>query len=183
MGGSTRRGRIRFIKSRFGANDDLPIDPDLSPDDPSAPRATHRPAQAAIHRRDPRILGAIGLGGFAGTVARFEVERVFATPLGGFPWATFAINTSGAFLLGLLLAVLLERRRPSRYLRPLACVGFLGAWTTMSTLAIEADVLARDGHAGIAIAYLFATLFGGLAATALGIAIGRPSRETQWTSR
>ena len=108
---------------------------------------------------------------------------MFATPLGGFPWATFAINTSGAFLLGLLLAVLLERRRSSRYLRPLSCVGFLGAWTTMSTLAIEADVLARDGHAGIAIAYLFATRFGGLAATALGITIGRPSRETQWTSR
>ncbi len=116
------------------------------------------------------------MGGFAGTVARYGVARAFPAAVGGFPWATFVINTSGAFLLGLLLALTLERWRVSRYLRPVTCVGFLGAWTTMSTLAFEADVLAKDGHADVAVAYLVATLVAGLAATAFGIAIGRPSR-------
>lgn len=46
----------------------------------------------------------------------------------------------------------------------------------MSTLAFEADVLAKDGHADVAVAYLVTTLVAGLAATAFGIAIGRPSR-------
>lgn len=179
------RGRIRLAKSlgrvgrMLGADDALPIDPDLDPDDPSAPRATHVPAASVVHRRDPRVIRAIALGGFAGTLARYEVEKAFPAPLGGFPWATFAINTSGAFMLGLILAVVLERGRVSRYVRPIACVGFLGAWTTMSTLAIEADLLARGGHVGVSSAYLGATLFAGLAATALGLAIGRARGQKQ----
>ncbi len=175
------RGRLSAHKSRyrrlgriFGRDDRLPVDPDLAPDDPSAPSATHRPATVGFHRRDPRILAPIAAGGFAGTLARYEVSRAFPTAAGAFPWTTFAINTSGAFFLGLILAAILERWRAPRYVRPLTCVGFLGAWTTMSTLALEADLLARDGHAGVAATYLLATLFAGLAATGLGIAIGRP---------
>ena len=168
--------RIERLGRVFGRDDLLPIDPDLAPDDPSTPASTHRPATPVLHRRDPRILGSIALGGFAGTVARYGVARAFPTAVGGFPWATFVINTSGAFLLGLLLTLILERWRVSRYLRPVTCVGLLGAWTTMSTLAFEADVLAKDGHADVAAAYLVATLVAGLAATSFGIAIGRPSR-------
>ena len=98
---------------------------------------------------------------------------------GHFPWATFAINTSGAFVLGLLLAAILERWRAPWYLRPLTCVGFLGAWTTMSTLAFEADLLTKDGHGGTAIPYVFTTLVAGLAATACGVAIGRSRGATK----
>jgi CrcB protein len=107
-------------------------------------------------------------------MARYGVGRAYPTASGHFPWATFAINTSGAFVLGFLLAAILERWRAPWYLRPLTCVGFLGAWTTMSTLAFEADLLTKDGHSGSAVAYLLATLFAGLVATALGVAIGRP---------
>jgi CrcB protein len=164
----SRLGRI------FGREDRLPVDPDLAPDDPSAPAATHHRAAVAFHRRDPRVLVPIALGGFAGTLVRYEVSRAFPAAAGGFPWTTFAINTSGAFLLGLILTSILERWRAPRYLRPLTCVGFLGAWTTMSTLALEADLLAKDGHVGVAVTYLLATLFAGLTASALGIAIGRP---------
>jgi CrcB protein len=88
---------------------------------------------------------------------------------------TFAINTSGAFLLGLILTTILERwRHAPPYVRPLTCVGFLGAWTTMSTFALDTDVLVKDGRVAVAIAYLIATLFAGVTAAALGIAIGRP---------
>ncbi len=159
----------------LGRDEPLPIDPDLAPDDPSAPAPTHRPAAVGIHRRDPRILGWIALGGFLGTLARYGVALAFPTASGGFPWATFAINTSGAFLLGVILTTILERwHRAPPYVRPLTCVGFLGAWTTMSTFALEADVLVKDGHVLVATAYLITTLFAGMAAAALGIAIGRP---------
>lgn len=69
--------RIDRLGRVFGRDDLLPIDPDLAPDDPSTPASTHRPATPVLHRRDPRILGSIALGGFAGTVARYGVARAF----------------------------------------------------------------------------------------------------------
>lgn len=151
----------------------LPIDPDLAPGDPSAPSVDHHALHQRRQRRSPRELLAIGVGGFVGTAARYGLERAWPTPHGGFPAATFAINTSGALVLGILLTTILESRSPWRYLRVLTCVGFLGAWTTMSTLATEADLLVHGGDAGVAVAYVAASLAAGLAAVAVGIAVGR----------
>jgi CrcB protein len=173
----TRYGRLGRM---LGVGDPLPIDPDLAPDDPSTPGARHKPATVGIHRRDPRVLGWIAIGGFAGTLARYGVVLAFPTASSAFPWTTFTINTSGAFLLGLVLTVILERRpHAPRFIRPLACIGFLGAWTTMSTLALESDLLAKDHHAIVAVTYLVATLVSGITAAALGLAIGRPHGERQ----
>jgi CrcB protein len=101
------------------------------------------------------------------------VGLAWPTAAGHFPWATFTINTSGAFLLGLILTLLLERVGPTRYLRPFICVGVLGAWTTMSTFAVEADLLVKDAHAGAAVAYVVATVVAGLAVAWFGCAAAR----------
>lgn len=157
----------------IGRDDQLPIDPDLAPDDPAEPSADHRRAATARHRRDPRALTAICVGGFLGTAARYGVDRVWPTPRGAFPMATFAINTSGALVLGVLLTLILERAPRTRHLREFACVGILGAWTTMSTLATEVDVLVKGGDAVLAAAYVVASLAAGVVAVAAGIALGR----------
>jgi len=47
----------------------------------------------------------------------------------------------------------------------------------MSTFALDSDVLVKDGHVAVAIAYLVATLVCGVTAAALGLAIGRPHEE------
>jgi len=148
-----RRGRVA-----------LPVDPDLAPVDAS---------EGAGRRYPPDVLAAIAAGGFLGALARYEVGLAWPAHAGRFPAATFTINTSGAFLLGLLLTVILEHLRPARYLRPFACVGVLGAWTTMSTLAAETDLLVKGGHAVIAVAYAGATLAAGLGATVTGIGLAR----------
>jgi CrcB protein len=57
--------------------------------------------------------------------------------------------------------------------RPFLIVGILGGWTTYSTLAVDAVVLAKDGHAGAGVLSLAATLVGGLALVAGGHALGR----------
>ena len=49
----------------------------------------------------------------------------------------------------------------------------------MSTVAVEADLLAKDGHWVVEITYLLATLFAGLAVTAFGIALGRPGKAAK----
>ena len=151
----------------------LPVDPDLAPDDPSEPASGHR-AGARVHRsRQLDVLVAIAVGGFFGALARYEVGLAWPTPTEHFPWATFTINTSGALALGLLLAVLLVHPGRWRYVRPLTCVGFLGSWTTMSTFALETDLLAKHDHVGTALLYLMATVATGLTATWIGIACSR----------
>ena len=51
--------------------------------------------------------------------------------------------------------------------------GFLGAYTTYSTFAEETDLLARNGHVGVAVAYVGASLVGGLTAVWMGLSLGR----------
>jgi CrcB protein len=124
------------------------------------------------------VLVSILAGGFLGTLARYEVGLAWPTPNGHFPTATFVINTSGAFLLGLLLAILLERRRPTRYLRPFAATGVLGGWTTYSSLVVEATTLGKGGDVALAGGYLALTLVCGVIAVTLGIALGRSRMST-----
>jgi CrcB protein len=116
---------------------------------------------------------AIAAGGFAGTLARYEVGIAWPTPAGHFPFATFCVNTSGALLLGLFLAAAVERRPAGRHLRAFVATGLLGGWTTYSTLAVEAVALTRGGHPFTALGYLALSLVAGLAAATLGIALGR----------
>ena len=77
------------------------------------------------------------------------------------------------------MALMLERFPPSRYLRPFVATGFLGAYTTYSTFAVETDLLTRNGHAGIALAYAAASLVGGFLAVWIGLSLGRavPNRR------
>jgi CrcB protein len=71
------------------------------------------------------------------------------------------------------LVLIVERFPPSRYLRPLVASGFLGAYTTFSTFAVETDVLAKDGHAAIALSYVGASLIAGLGAVWVGMMTAR----------
>ena len=71
----------------------------------------------------------VGLGGFAGANARYWLGMAVTQRFGGaFPYATFLINITGSFLIGLLLVVLTTRipgaQRES--LRLLLAVGFIG---------------------------------------------------------
>jgi CrcB protein len=58
-------------------------------------------------------------------------------------------------------------------LRPFLIVGILGGWTTYSTLAVDAVLLAKDGHTTLAIGYLAATVAGGLLLVVVGAAASR----------
>jgi CrcB protein len=119
------------------------------------------------------VPAAVALGGMAGASARYGVSRLVTVPADGFPWVTLTVNVTGAFAIGLLVAVLTARRSQSLLLRALLGTGVLGGYTTFSTLSVEADVLVKDGRAGIAAAYVAVTLVAGLAAVALGAATGR----------
>lgn len=148
----------------------LPIDPDLSPADPAQPDVGDVPKEHFTRRRtEPSILAAIALGGALGAAARYGVAQLVPVAADAFPWATFLTNVSGSFALGLTLALLLERFPPTRYLRPFVATGFLGAYTTYSTFAVETDVLIKDGKLILAVVYATASLLAGFAAVWGGI--------------
>ena len=69
----------------------------------------------------------VAAGGALGAMSRYGVDRavngVFGTTLLG----TFAVNISGSFLLGLLVAVGAERMGVPDEARAFAAVGFLGS--------------------------------------------------------
>lgn len=137
----------------------VPIDPDL----PLQPLA----------RLDPRAVVAVALGGALGAPARYGISQLVPTAKDAFPWATFWTNVSGAFALGFILIWLIDRYPPSTYLRPFLATGFLGAYTTFSTFAVDADLLVKDGRPGLAVLYVIASLTAGLLAVWAGIGLGR----------
>ena len=80
---------------------------------------------------------------------------------------------SGAFVLGVLATVLVERFPPTRYVRAFVAVGVLGAYTTFSTLAVETVTLVKDGHAPVGLTYLATSVVVGLMLAYLGFVIAR----------
>lgn len=114
----------------------------------------------------------IGLGGAVGSMVRYAIG--INVDQAHFPWATFAVNVSGSFLLGLLLTVGVDRL-PEDVVMPLA-VGVLGGYTTFSTFAWEGFTLGRTGRVNVAIAYVAASMLGGLVAACGGFLLGRALR-------
>ena len=121
------------------------------------------------------VLLVIALGGALGTLLRYGVSRWIHVANDGFPWATFWTNISGAFVLGVFAAVMIERFPARRYPRPFFAIGFLGAFTTFSTMAVETVTLVKDGHAVLGIGYSGISVAAGLAVAYAGVVAGRRS--------
>lgn len=157
-------------------DEEMPVDLDLDRADLAEPGAAHHRATRrgrTRSRAEPTVLGAIALGGALGAPARYGVAQHIHVSPDSFPWATFWTNISGSFALGLILALLLERFPPSRYLRPFVATGFLGAYTTYSTFAVETILLAKDGHPVLALTYAAVSLVAGFVMAWAGIRAAR----------
>jgi CrcB protein len=127
---------------------------------------------------DRRELAAIFAGGFAGTIARALVADWLPARPGEWPWATFAVNLIGAFMLGYFATRLQERLPLSSYRRPLLGTGICGALTTFSTMQIELLSMLDGDAVGLAAGYAAATVAGGFLAVALATNLVRRARLT-----
>jgi CrcB protein len=111
-----------------------------------------------------------------GAPARYGVTQLIHVANGSFPWATFWTNITGSFGLGVVLVLILERFPPTLYVRPFVATGFLGAYTTYSTFAVETDLLVRNGHARMGVAYGLTSLVAGFVAVWAGMLVARAIR-------
>ena len=115
----------------------------------------------------------IGLGGALGAMARHAVDEVAVPQLGSSLTATFIVNISGSFVLGLLVGLLASHPAWPEETRIFLAVGFLASYTTFSTLSVATIELLENGDLSSAAVNLGASVLLGLTAAAAGIVFGR----------
>lgn len=147
-------------ESTDDATNPIPIDPDAP-----NPRPLHLQVGA---------LALVFVGGVAGSGLRYLIEELFPTVGTGWPWATFAVNIVGAFVLGALLEIF-ALAGPDvgwrRNVRVCAGTGFCGAFTTYSTFALETTQLGHHGAPVTAVAYAVVSVLLGLVGAWVGIVV------------
>lgn len=115
---------------------------------------------------------AVLVAGFAGAVARQEAfsaiqERVRTK----FPVGILVVNLSGAFVLGLLFGLGVTTAWP-HWLALSVQTGFIGAYTTYSTWAVDSLTLARAGTSWQAVLNLVGSLVVGVLLAWAGATLG-----------
>ena len=120
----------------------------------------------------PVVFG-IALGGALGALMRYGVDEAIGRRTGAFPWGILVVNISGAFLIGLMVEVLEPRFEDTTWVRTAILTGFLGAYTTFSTLSLDTYRLLDEGHVVSALANSVGSLVLGLVAVWAGLKLGR----------
>jgi len=108
------------------------------------------------------------LAGGAGAVARFLLDGIVSSAAGkSFPYGTLAVNVSGAVILGLLTGLALSDNAAL-----IIGTGIVGSYTTFSTWMLETQRMAEERQHLRAAGNIMVSLELGVAAAALGQAIG-----------
>ena len=116
----------------------------------------------------------VAVGGGLGSVLRYGAQRIAATYAGPETvMGTLAVNLAGSFILGFLMTLLLTRVPVSTEVRIFLTVGFLGGFTTFSTLSYQTVQLLETSSPIAAVGSLAANIILGLALAYAGILLAR----------
>jgi len=119
-----------------------------------------------------RIL-AVFTGGFCGTITRVLLSMLIQSHFGNaWPFDILLINITGAFLLAFITALADATFLIGRTRRLFINVGFLGAYTTFSSLVLG-DILLEKGHWFPGLLYLALSIAGGILAVQVGTFLGQ----------
>jgi fluoride exporter len=117
----------------------------------------------------------IALGSAFGGICRYWLStHVHALAGKDFPYGTLAVNVIGAFLVGFIFILLLNRFGDiSDALRALIIIGFLGGFTTFSAFSLETMHLIEVNEILRASFNIFLSIFLCLGSTFMGMLLGR----------
>lgn len=116
----------------------------------------------------------IGLFGFFGAVLRFVIKDMHIYPYKeAIPVNTLIINVTGSFIIALVLTIAGEAWQMKEELRLGITTGFLGAYTTFSSLCKETVQLINNGLYSSALSYVTMSTVFGLFAVYLGVNLAK----------
>jgi CrcB protein len=115
----------------------------------------------------------VGVAGFFGAIARYGISGLVSNVDEGLPWGTLVVNVTGCFVLGLLVAAFSHRLVVHPEVRVALTVGFLGAYTTFSTFALETFEFVDTHAVALAATNVIVSVGAGLTAVWIGTALGR----------
>jgi len=116
-----------------------------------------------------RNLLLVFIGGGLGSVLRYltVIGASRLLPKAAFPWGVFIANILGSFVLGFLFALpTMKEKSSGPWL--FAATGFLGGYTTFSTLSNDSWLLLVNQHSWLALLNAFGSIVLGITAAALG---------------
>ena len=114
------------------------------------------------------------LGGGLGAAIRHGINLGVARLLGtGFPYATFIINVSGSFVMGLMAAWFAFKGDASQHWRLFLTTGVLGGYTTFSTFSLDVALLYERDQLMLGAVYVVGSVALGLVGLFAGLAIVR----------
>ena len=120
----------------------------------------------------------VAAGGAAGSVLRYLIANGIHKNYPGFaPYGTFVGNVTGCLLIGLLMGWVATQKLVSPPLQLLLIAGFCGSFTTFSTFAYEANLLALQEKPLSSLLYLTLSLVVGMGLACLGYRLAITSVE------
>lgn len=127
----------------------------------------------SILESDFRAPILVAIGAIPGALSRYYIT-IFATERLGttFPYGTFLINLTGSLLIG-FLSTLVTAQVINANFQALLIIGFLGAYTTFSTYALDTFNLLRTGSRKRALLYWAGSPILGFVCVEVGILLAR----------
>jgi len=112
-----------------------------------------------------KLILAIGTGSFIGGVLRYLLSLMIHSKMATqFPLGTLTVNIIGCFFIGIVMGFF-DKGQISHEWKLFLATGILGGFTTFSAFSNETFTLFKEGYAGYALLYIFASVLLGLAAT------------------
>lgn len=121
-----------------------------------------------------RRLLYIGAGGFLGAIFRYSIKNLELFSFGGtFKYNVLIINIAGCFIIAFFLRLAIDIWDLDTDLRLGISTGFIGAFTTFSTLCKEYMGLVNNGNILLSSMYLFLSVTVGIFAVYLGDSLAK----------
>ncbi|MDQ6421445.1 fluoride efflux transporter CrcB [Paenibacillus sp. LHD-117] len=120
---------------------------------------------------------ALVVGGFIGTILRYEIGDLIPPLSNGFPLGILIINLLGCLFLGWFFTVTLVRWSVRPEIRLGLGTGVAGAFTTFSTFSVQSVDLIHKGYFFHAALYILLSIIGGILLTFAGIRLAKNPRK------
>ena len=115
----------------------------------------------------------IAIAGASGAIARYGIHRLTLSLGNNSLIGTFIVNISGSFLLWFLISLFAYKFNVSNTIKDAIIIGFIGSYTTFSTLTVASLTLWQSGEYMKSLFNIIFSIIFGLLAAWIGFYLGK----------